>query len=58
MLEVNVCECQAIRAGGQVLSIGMPYYSDFSLLVVGSELLVSWWKAEKERQGLRDKAEG
>lgn len=34
------------------------FFSDFSLLVIGSELLVSWWKAEKERQGLRDKAEG
>lgn len=49
---------EPLELGGQAFSIGMPYFSDISLLVVDSELLVSWWKAEKERQGLRAKAEG
>lgn len=49
---------EPLELGGQAFPIGMPHFSDFSLLAVASELLASWWKAEKERQGLRDEAEG
>lgn len=47
----------AIRAGNTSL-FHCYAFAGFSLLVVGSELLVSWWKVEKERQGLRHEAEG
>lgn len=49
---------EPLELGGQAFSIDMPNFSDFSWLVVHSELLVSCCKVEKEGQGLRDKAEG
>lgn len=50
---------EPLELWGHIFSTGVPFlFSVFSLLVIGSEFLVSWWRAEKERQGLRYKAEG